>query len=275
MTSSAASVGLSLNIFFAAALWCPSTAHAAEPEAYATSLPVSFVDRPLTLPREVFDVGLSLSGTQWTDSAQLWFVGAEALYGLDDDLEIGLRLLRAEISRAPGTGLDSPTGLVALRYFKGRFVELSAAAEVEIPFDPNADLWGRLPALLRPWPWLRVDFTPSLHARTARRWMWSLGTPTALSFQLSTAFRVFGLAAFTVPDVRAFDALLFVPGAGFGYVFERRGAPSAELILRCTLGAHALVGHRPPDPNDGNHVRGEIALRLFYRDVSDLDTPLF
>lgn len=273
-SSAAAFVGVGVGVFISV-LAHPAVATADETEADATRLPVSFVDRPLTIPREIFDVGLSLSGTQWTHDAELWFVGAEALYGVDDDFEVGLRLLRAGISRAPGTGLDAPTGLVAYRYFKSRFVELGASAEVEIPFDPEADLWAHLPALVRPSPWLRLDFEPGLHARTARRWAWSLTSPIAVAVQPSAAFRVFGLVALTVPDVRMFNALLFAPGGGLGYVFERRGAPSVELIAQCTLGSMAWIGDKPADPRDGNHVRGEIALRLFYRDVSELDTPLF
>ena len=100
-------------------------------------LPLEAAARPTTLPRDQFAVRFESRVTNTT--REMWRVPIEAGagYGVFDDLEVGLRLLRLRLTSADDSdegGLEAPTAYVAGRVVFGR-LELGALLDIELPLE--------------------------------------------------------------------------------------------------------------------------------------------
>jgi hypothetical protein len=257
-------------VLWAAALVAASAPARAEPDDEGwgearrqVSLPLVYNARPITLPEDVFDVFMDGGFTQLSPEFLALSLAAGTRYGVSDDLEAGVRLIRVTVSDAPDTGLGRPTAYGQYRLVAGA-VEASARLELELPTSagPIAS-WLSFPALARLGPFLRVDLAPTLVTTTGGVWQYAATLPAELSGQLTDRLRLFAAAEVGVPNLRAPDDLLLVVGGGAAWTFGGRH-PSAELRARVTGPAVALAGDRPQDPAYGNYWSGGVSLRLYF-----------
>lgn len=237
-------------------------------EQRQVSLPLAHNARPLTLPEDMFDVFLDSGITQLSPQLVEVALGAGARYGVTDDLEVGVRLLRVTLSESRSSGLGRPTAFTQLRADLGA-VELSGRFELELPTSAGPLVsWLSLPALVRAGPYVRLDVAPTLVARTGAAWQWALTTPVVLSGQVLPKLRIFVAGELGLPDLRTGRDLLLAVGGGAAWTFGGP-RPSAELEARVTGPAVALAGERPDDPAYGNYFAGALTLRLFFAGPTD------
>jgi hypothetical protein len=155
-------------------------AYAEEPEPSAASLtellkqPVSFAERPLTLPERVLEMDAGLDVFHAGPGAAFAFVPetllglrASARYGLTDDLLVAAQLptLYLTLKTAmPTNNVDyaDPSLTAAYRLLRGRLeIGLLVTADLPIHPDRNASLRGGVPVLIRIDRPLRLDITPT------------------------------------------------------------------------------------------------------------------
>ena len=104
------------------ALASPPSGEDAEPELTRESKMFrNQSDRPLTLPEDLFAVYGSAGGGQLTSNIAYLALGAGAEYGVTDDLQVEISLLRVSLSSDPSSGLRDPIGAVTYRLTSGIF----------------------------------------------------------------------------------------------------------------------------------------------------------
>lgn len=242
-------------------------------ERKKVQLALRHYDRPLTMPHDVFDIfadgGFTQLSSQWV--AATADVGAR--YGVDDNMETGLRLLRLTVSEAPDTGLELPTLFAMYRVGTDVF-EAAVRLETELPLRAGQlQIWLQVPMLARLGPFLRADLRPTITTITSAAWQWAAYAPLTVSAQVTDRLRIFGHVEIEAPDLRTAEDLLLRAGGGLAWVF---GDPSFEVVLSVTSPSVALAGQQVPDPVPGNYVSGALSVRMFFQGPTESrDDPVF
>lgn len=221
-------------------------------------------DRPLSMPHDVFDIFFDGGLSQVAVRTVVASLGAGVRYGVDDHLEVGLRLIRLTLSDLPDTGIDRPTAFAMYRLGGGIF-EAAARLETELPTGGGGlQFWLQFPMLLRAGPYVRLDLKPVISAQSGDTWQWGASAPLEVWGQLTQRLRVFAAVEVGSPDLRRADDLLLRPEAGLAWAFGRSG-PSFEVIARVSAPSVVMIGQRPVDPAFGNYVGGMVTVRAFFQ----------
>jgi hypothetical protein len=225
-------------------------------------LPLRLVERPLTMPRSLFEIfgGAELGMLGERGAARL-VLGAR--YGVDDDLEVGLRLLRAVLSPQPGTGLGAPSGWVRARLVSRAALQLAIAAEVSLPgvgerFEAQLELssLGRIGRALRVELAARAGLVAERGAARG-----ALEVPLVARVQLGPAVSL-GLGATAwLPQLGARDALLR-PRVQLTCAFADRERPEVELAAELSTTAIAFAGAAPAGALESG-LLGMVTLSFF------------
>lgn len=183
--------------------------------------------RSLTTPRRVFDVLVAPSFQALGGGRYAGLIVTGALYGLDDEQEIGVTLWPLTIQQG---GLDAGplTLFTTRRLYRGTSFELGGGLSGTVPIGPQQLAFGlTLPMLWRLTSRVRLDFGLALGLQVADQATFRLGVPLALSVQLSQVMRL-GLrpAATVVPQLRTAGMAL-----GFEAVYTISGQQGAFVDL--------------------------------------------
>lgn len=201
-------------------------------------MPLRSVDRPLTLLEDHFGLFPAALGTPYQNKGLVGlFFGAG--YGIDDDFEIGLTLLRVTMSPAPDTGLDAPTGYVKYRLLDGP-LEIAGLAEIELPLDDFTEFRAAIPMRLH-LPMVRLDLEPGVFGGIANPIAVGVEVPAELRVQLGDRFALIGYAGVSWPSLRVSRAALFQAGGGVGLTIARHNAALAE-IRASGFGPSVVIG---------------------------------
>ncbi len=232
-------------------------------------------DRPLTMPEDVFDIVFDAGLAQVSEKSAVAALGAGMRYGVDDNLEVGLQLLRVTLSELPDTGLDRPTASAMYRVHKGPF-EAALRFEAELPVGAGPlQYWLQTVLMARVGSRLRLELSPLVTTTAGSVWQWAATTPFEASAQLTDRFRVFVASQIGVPDLRKNRDLLMLVGGGLAWT-GGKPKPVYEILARVTGPAFALTGQRQPDPATSNYFGATVTLRLFFQGVADdPNEPLF
>jgi hypothetical protein len=202
-----------------------------------STMPLRAVDRPLTLLEDHFGLAPEVFVTRHGDEA-LVGVFAGAGYGVTDDLEVGLTLIRLTLSSDPDTGLDAPTGYVEYRLLDSIF-ELSARAELELPINSGIDFAVAVPMRLHVASLFRLDLEPRFYGTIASPYTIRTTVPAELRVQLGDRFSVGALASITWPSLRVSRSSLGQVGARLAFTIEKAAAALAEI--RATAFSNSVV----------------------------------
>ncbi len=231
-------------------------------------LALRYHDRPISIPKDVFDIVFDGGLTQVGVKSVVASLGAGMRYGLDDNMEIGLRLLRLTMSDLPDTGIDRPTAFGMYRIGGGPF-EVAARFETELPTGGGPlQFWLQFPTLVRAGPYVRFDISPVVSAQSGGVWQWGGSVPLEVWGQLTDRLRIFAGAEVGSPDLRRADDLLLRAGGGLAWAFGAAG-PSFEVIARIAAPSVALIGSRPADPAFGNYFGGTVTVRAFFQGAAE------
>lgn len=231
-----------------------------------------FSDRPLTLPRDTFALFGIAGGGLLNPSIPAGTLRVGAGYGVDEDLEVGLVLLRTTLSKLPDTGLEAPSVFGRYRFVRG-FAELAGTAELAIPVGEGA-LWAAAELALRLhlFGFGRLDVAPRFTSYFTRERIGEVDVPVELGVQLGPHFALVVAPALVIPDVTQ-RAVALRPAAKAVITFgDARGA-TADLGLTVFAPERALTGALPPDPRFGNHWGGALELRFFIGNEDSRRSP--
>lgn len=235
-------------------------AGAAEPRL---RLPKAAALRPTTTPRDHFEVRFS-AGVRAGDALP-WEapLGAGARYGLTDEVEIGLRLLRltlAEASSGAG-GLASPTALAAARLPLGP-LEIGGLVEVDIPVDGFDLLDVGVFARLHVQSVARLDLGARMGGRFAEGTRFPLRAPAEVLFSLGDSLALGGGAVLASSDLAGEPDLWVQPTAQLLLTLGRLSAPPlVDVGLRFEGPSLRLRGEDRPIG-----LAGLVTLSLFFDD---------
>lgn len=238
-------------------------------------LPMRSHDRPLTTPQNVFDIVFDAAASQVSAKSAIATLGAGMRYGVDNNLEVGLRMLRVSLSDLPGTGLDRPTASAAYRVHKGPF-EAALRFEGELPVGSGPlQYWLQPVFMVRVGSRLRLELSPLVTTTAGSAWQWAAAVPFEASAQLTKRLRLYVATEVGAPDLRENRDLLMLVGGGLGWT-GGKAAPVYEVLARISGPAFALAGQRAPDPAIGNYFSATVTLRLFFQGMAeDPNEPLF
>ena len=231
------------------------------------------------MPDGTFDVALVAEGTGVDAEDVVGLLGAGARYGVTDDLEVSIALIRLliksaeaptllrgrryprvhHVAPARNSDLDAPVLGVALRLFDGP-VSLAARLESELPIQSEVEVGASLPVVVRLGRFVRVDLLPLLVVvlgdidRSA--------ASVAMEFGVQPASRLF-LAARAAADFDRFGAALR-PGGRVTWTFGRPGSASIEVGLMAQ--ADLPLSGGLDRPAAGNPASAQLVIRGFFDD---------
>lgn len=229
----------------------------------ATSrMPQRFVDRPLNLPEDTFDLRFLGGYAQLRSDVFAADLEAGAGYGVYDELELGLRLLRVTMSPEKDTGLERPTGYIRYRPIDGIF-GLAASAEVELPTSGPPGIFGQVDMLLRLFGLLRLDVSGRFSALPGSPWGFVFSMPAELRIQVVDAFSLGIRPIMHIPSLRTPENITGQLGFRAVYTFGAKGKATADLSLMVTTPSMVLAGERPQDPDRNNYFGAVLELSFF------------
>lgn len=240
------------------------------PSRRTLSLPFRFVDRPLTLPKKAIQVEFLAAGAVPTSTQGLVRLELGARVGVTDFLEVGIFLLRADLSPISGFGLAQP--LVTTR-FGSAFgpVDLAAELGLEIPvsgeFAVQGALLGRLHAGPARWD---VGVTAANMRRVTPEGQADLEVHSALDLQPIPQLYLGGMGELRTDLLEARQGQLRI-GGRLGYTGGRYGptrGPKWELEARVWSPEIEMWSGLPLPPRVGRTWSGGLWLLLFFADQS-------
>jgi hypothetical protein len=234
---------------------------------YETPFEVPFVDRPITLPEDMFGLLFDLGVTQLSRGTPLVAFDAGAGYGVTSDLEVGVILVPLTLSSDESSGLGEPRIFAEHRLVGGVF-ELSARLEVELPLSPPYRLDAAVPFLVHLGGIARLDGALAFRAGYDNKLLPEAGIPLELTFQIA---RRLALSAGGYGRTTSFERpnLLTSFSLRAAYTIEDEGRPWADLGVLATSPAFALAGELPDDPSLGKYFAVALVTRFFIPDTTD------
>lgn len=197
-------------------------------------LPRPFVERPATVPGDHFEV--RFTGALRTDRDGNWSapLAAGAGYGFNDDIELGVELLRLTLTPATNTEDDGEL-LAPGVYGAGKLtlqnLDLGARLDVEVPLQgfraSDATLFGRLRIARR----VRLDLAwkTGVFVREGRA-EWPSQLPIDVAVQLTPDWALSAGGTFVSDDLWRSADLRFVSRTGLVWtVGNRRTPPLVDL----------------------------------------------
>lgn len=235
----------------------------ARPAIAQRTLPLRFSERPLTVPRDVFDVYFGGDLTVNPDNQALAGLRAGARYGVTKDLEAGIEIIRVVLSEALDSGLDRPTAFTIFRFAEGVF-EPALRFETELPVGSGGlDMWLSAPMLLRLGGHVRLDVRPTIQTTAQAPWPWLASGPAEVTVQVTDRLRIAGRVELVAPNLRTADDLLLRAGGSVAYAFGDKMA-TWELVGTVVSPFVELVGENPRTTLSADTVQGFVTLRLFF-----------
>jgi hypothetical protein len=225
-------------------------------------VPLAFVDRPLTTPEDSFELIFELAYSQLSDRWPVVLGEAGARYGIQDDFEVGVRLLRVSMSPAPDTGLENPMGFLRYRVVRGT-LELAGYVETEIPFGGTYEANARVEMMVRVGRIARLDFGPTVGLLADDPMRYRLNAPLELAFQLGDHVKLSAVGILEMYDLSRPRNVLGRAGVRFAYTFGSERRATADLGLLVTTPNLALSGVRPENPAFNNYLLVLLDLRWF------------
>jgi hypothetical protein len=212
-----------------------------------------FVDRTLTVPRDWFALDANLGYERLNPSSPVVALASGASYGVDDDLQVGIQLLRLTMSPNPSSGLEQPRTNLTYRFVRSVF-EMGVSGELEIPTSSQYTFAAGLPAMLHIASFARVDLSPKVVVSDQPSWTFSAVMPASLRIQIIDALSI-GVDPFlSIPDLRKRDLLIRFGGRASYTISDARGRAFADLDLIASTRDSVLHGSRPTDPAYGNYI---------------------
>lgn len=237
----------------------------------AVRLPLEAAARPLTVPFDHF--GVTLSGSLFLGARDQWLAPLEAAagYGLDSQLELGIRLLRVDITPAgDGGGLLAPTVYGIARAVLGP-LELGGRLDLELPLQGfrEVDLYGL--GRLHLGRIARVDVDLGLGGRFGGSTTWPGAAAVRMVFSPLKRFGMGGGALVESSDLFGSTDLQLRPaGRLILTVGNRSSAPLVDLELRVTGPAAELRSRADlPLAFDPRSWRGTFNVVLFFDDPNN------
>jgi hypothetical protein len=224
-------------------------------------------ERPLTIMNDLFAVWGRAGGGQLTGDSAVIYLGAGAVYGMSDDLQVELELLRLDLSSVPGTGLRDPLGAVTYRATRGVF-ELGARASSTIPFGGAWTLSASIPMLFRVAPFARIELVPEARASAVKGWLFDGNAVASATIQIGDAIALGPIARIASVDFGR-KGLLLAGGGRATYTFGEKMGSIADLSLTVISRSVALVGSLPDEPNAARFFSAAIELRWYIEDTID------
>lgn len=238
---------------------------AAALSALPVRLPIAEVARPTTVPADHFAVRALASAyrihTRWRGP-----VGLEAGYGIDDHLEVGIRLVQLVLAEAsdPAGRLGSPRV-----YGRGRLelgpVELGALLDIELPLEGfrALDLGAFARAHLGPWAALDVAIDGGV--RLPDPTQWPAATTVRLGVSPLERLSIAAAARWDSLDLSvAFEPALRAEGQLQLTLGETEDGPLWDLVAFAR--SPVLVG-----PEDGPGLEAGLRLVMWVPDSSPPD----
>jgi hypothetical protein len=202
-----------------------------------STMPVRAVDRPVTLLEDHFGLEPDLYVTRAGETAVVGiFLGAG--YGVSNDMEVGLNLIRLTLSEDPSSGIDAPSGYITYRLLDSQ-LELAVKGEVEVPVNDAIDFAASVPMRLHVGSLLAVNLEPGVFGAIASPAQYGVRVPAEVRIQTTDHLTIDALAKFSVPNLRTSSAALLQFGGRIAYTLERHKAAFGEL--RATVLASSLV----------------------------------
>lgn len=250
-------------------MWVMAAAAGADPDpAPRVRLPMRVAERPTTVPADHFGVrflgGLERgAGERWRGPLR-----AEAGYGVDDRLEVGVRLLRLVLADAddPMGGLLAPRVYGRVRVTLGP-VEVGTLADLELPFEGfrAADLGGF--ARVHLGRWAAIDVEGESGVRTEPNLRWPGGLSARLVLSMADRLSLVGGARLDTEDLGEPKDGAARPLAGVVLTVGTRGAPPLTDIGLWGWGPPLALGSAEPDPT----ARVELRIVLWFDDPNPPD----
>jgi hypothetical protein len=231
------------------------------------SFRVRFVDRPLTVPHDWFALDAGLGYERLDPSSPVVSLATGAVYGVSDDLQIGVELLRLTMSPNPTTGLGQPHVSVLYRMLKGTF-ELGGAMEMGVPTGGQHEGALSVLSLLHIASFARIDLAPSILGGDQPSWRFSVLVPASLRIQVIDQLSLGVDPILSIPDVRRGDVLARLGGRASFTVADEHGA-RADIDLLVTSADRVLRGSRPADPAFGNYFSVFVLAKFFVSNPYD------
>ena len=232
-------------------------------------MPLAFVDRPLTTPADSFELIFELAYSQLSDRWPVVTGEAGARYGIDENFEVGIRLLRVSMSPAPNTGLENPMGFLRYRLVDGLF-ELAGYIESEIPFGGVYEANLRIETLTRVGRIARLDFGPTVGLLGEDPIRFRAWAPLELAFQIGDHVKLSAIGIVELYDLNRARNVLGRAGLRFAYTFGEQRA-IADLGLLAMTPNLALSGERQQNPAFNNYFLVLVDLRWFLANDDDDD----
>jgi hypothetical protein len=228
-----------------------ATAHAGEVEHRRERLPLSFVARPLTLPRMILSPGLQIEASHdaLSDTPTAWRGAISAVFGMSDDLTLRATLLPLELS--PSFDYGNPSFGATYRFYGNDRVEFGAQVDAVVRRSDRAgDPLGwfvrpGLPILFRMSPTFRLDtgvFLPIAHANEQgappvpgvsglpSKTKVGVEVPIRLVIDPSEQVHIGASTAFLVRDAGDFERTFAIPlGIFAGYAVRGSDGPILEI----------------------------------------------
>jgi len=233
--------------------------------------PVAFVDRPLTLPERNFGVDFDLGYTRLSPRMPFTAVSGGAGYGIDDDFEVGIRLIDVTFSPAAGSGFQEPTLFLAYRALEG-FLEIAGRLEASLPVGEEFRFAAEIPILIHIAGIFRIDLAARFSGLLDQTLLSSASAPVALSVQIIPQLILQVGAEATMVDVRG-DTILGVVRGGVFYTIEGDRGPFADIGVAVVSPALTLRGLDPEPPFMGNDFQLVAASRFFFFQGDERSEP--
>ncbi len=224
-------------------------------------LPVRRALRPLTLPKDLFDVGARARYTTITQDTPVLGVALGAAYGVDDNLEVGLTLLRVDFSSHPETGLEPPTVFGRIRLSEGVF-EWAPTLGFSVPLGDHHEAFFQVSALLRLGDLGRFELHPGVTAFLSGDILFQPMLPAELSFQIGDQLSLSLMGSASMPDATENNIVGRI-GGGLSWTTQEKGGAGMEISLTVMSANIALKGTRADDPSFGNHTAVVLQSRFF------------
>ena len=232
------------------------------------AVPLRLVERPLTLPKRMYEVRFDLGYTRTDADLPVATVGAGTGYGVDDDFEVGLVLLSFGMSKDPNTGLDAPRFYVMQRLLEG-VLELAAFAEADVPVGDDRYVFGAaLPARLHFGRWARLDGSVAYRGVATDELRSQITIPLELNVQVAERFAL-ALTASAIISPVVDPALLGKVGLRASYAIVGERGSWGDLGVHVSSPRQLLRGPSPSNPSFGHDLTAVAYGRFFVFDAPD------
>jgi hypothetical protein len=249
-----------------ALLLAASSAYADDERQRESKIPRNISERPLTVTEDTFSVYGQAIGGQLTPSNGYLFVGSGAEYGISNDFQVELILIRLNFAPDSNGFLD-PIGGMSYRFIKGPF-ELAGRVFATLPFGDAFSAGLALPMLFRVAGYLRIDLAPEAAVSATSPAIVQAALPVLLRGQLGEAMAIGASTRFYFPNLRQNNLLARV-GGRFTYTFGQNGRADYDLSVFFEAPSFAVTGPEPTDVFSDHYFSFGLELRAFIEDTVD------